>query len=58
MKRKQSIPITIARSGYYSIENAKKLIGYQPKYSTRETVEISIQSYIDKGVITIEYNKT
>lgn len=44
----------IARSGHYSIKNAKKLIGYQPKYSTRETVEISIQSYIDRGIITIE----
>lgn len=44
----------IARSGYYSIENAKKLIGYQPKYSVRETVEISVQSYIDRGIINIK----
>ncbi|WMC92582.1 NAD-dependent epimerase/dehydratase family protein [Kineothrix sp. MB12-C1] len=44
----------IARSGHYSIENAKRLIDYQPQYSTRETVEISIQSYIDRGIITKE----
>lgn len=44
----------IARSGQYSLENAKRLINYQPKYSTREVVEASIQSYIDRGVITID----
>lgn len=43
----------IARSGHHSIENAKRLIGYQPRYSTRETVESSVQSYIDRGVITV-----
>lgn len=44
----------IARSGHYSIENAKNLVGYQPKYSARETVEISVQSYIDRGVISVK----
>lgn len=43
----------IARSGHYSIENARRLIGYQPKYTTRETIEMSIQSYIDQGVIHV-----
>jgi len=43
----------IARSGHYSIENAKKLIDYYPKYSTRETVEIAVQSYIDRGIIKV-----
>ncbi|PKG22679.1 NAD-dependent epimerase/dehydratase family protein [Niallia nealsonii] len=43
----------IARSGYYTIENAKKLIGYQPKYSTQETVEISIQSYIERNIVSV-----
>jgi len=41
----------IARSGYYSIENAKQLIGYTPKYSALEVVETSIQGYIDRKVI-------
>lgn len=43
----------IARSGSYSIENAKKLIDYRPKFTTRETVEIAVQSYIDRGVISV-----
>lgn len=43
----------IARSGHFSIENAKALIGYRPKYTTRETVEMSIQSYIDRGIIHV-----
>lgn len=43
----------IARSGYYSIENAKRLLGYQPGYSTLKTVEVSIQSYLDRGVIMV-----
>ncbi|SIQ92746.1 NAD-dependent epimerase/dehydratase family protein [Halanaerobium kushneri] len=44
----------LARSGFFSIENAKQLIDYQPQYSTRETVEISIKSYLERDVINIE----
>ena len=44
----------IARSGSYSIENAKRLIGYKPRYSAAQVVEASIQSYIDRGVITVK----
>lgn len=43
----------IARSGYYSIENANRLIGYRPKYSALEVVEASIQSYVDRKVTTV-----
>lgn len=43
----------IARSGKYSIENAKRLLDYQPQYTTQGTVIEAIQSYIDRGVITI-----
>jgi nucleoside-diphosphate-sugar epimerase len=43
----------IARSGFFSIENAQKLIDYQPQYSTRETVELSIKSYLEREVIEI-----
>lgn len=43
----------IARSGHYSLENAKRLINYQPKYSTLEVVEASIQSYVDRDVIKV-----
>lgn len=41
----------LARSGSYSIENAKKLINYHPKYTTWETAEQGIQSYVDRGLI-------
>ncbi|GGP10589.1 NAD-dependent epimerase/dehydratase family protein [Oceanobacillus neutriphilus] len=44
----------IARSGQYSIDNAKKLIDYSPKYSTQEVVEESMKNYIERNVITIE----
>lgn len=44
----------IARSGYHSIENAERLIGYKPKYSTRETVEIAMESYIKRGILNKE----
>lgn len=43
----------IVRSGYYSIENAKQLLGYHPKYSIKETIETSIQSYLDRAVIQV-----
>ena len=43
----------IARSGKYSIENAKRLLGYQPQFTTQETVLEAIQSYIERGVIKL-----
>lgn len=43
----------IARSGKYSIENAKQLLGYQPEYTIQRTVVESIQSYIDRDVIRL-----
>ncbi len=44
----------LARSGHYSIENAQQLLHYAPKYSTLETIEIAIKSYIDRGIIKIK----
>lgn len=44
----------LARSGMYSIENAKQLIGYSPRYTSVQVVEASIQSYIDRGVISVD----
>lgn len=43
----------LARSGYYSIENAKRLLEYKPKYTALEVVEASIQSYLDRDVIKV-----
>ena len=41
----------IARSGQYSIENAKRLLEYAPKYTTLETVESAVASYVERGLI-------
>ncbi|NLR31556.1 NAD-dependent epimerase/dehydratase family protein [Levilactobacillus tujiorum] len=44
----------IARSGQYSIENAQKLIGYHPQYSVEETIELSVQGAVNRGVIRVD----
>lgn len=44
----------IARSGYYSIANAKELIGYRPRYTATQVVEASLKSYVDRGVINLK----
>ncbi|MCC5894081.1 MAG: NAD-dependent epimerase/dehydratase family protein [Alkalibacterium sp.] len=44
----------LARSGYYSIENAKRLIEYKPRYTSVQVVEASVQSYIDRGVLAVK----
>ena len=44
----------IARSGKFSIENAKKLLDYAPKYATMEVIEDSINGYIERKVITVK----
>ena len=43
----------IARSGVFSIEKAKRLLEYQPKYSCVETIDLAVQSYIDRGLIKV-----
>lgn len=43
----------IARSGHYSIEKAQRLLEYSPKYTTLETVEEAMKSYLDRGVIKL-----
>lgn len=42
----------IARSGYFNIENAEKLINYEPKFTLRETIEEAVKSYISRGLVT------
>ncbi|WP_086444095.1 NAD-dependent epimerase/dehydratase family protein [Candidatus Enterococcus lemimoniae] len=44
----------IARSGKYSIENAKDRINYSPEYSTLEVIEESLKSYIDNEWISVK----
>ncbi|WEV44408.1 NAD-dependent epimerase/dehydratase family protein [Lactobacillus sp. ESL0684] len=43
----------IARSGQYSIKNARELLDYTPEFSVLDTIKLSIQSYLDRGVIVI-----
>lgn len=43
----------IARSGYYSIEKEQRLLGYQPKYTNVETIQLAVQSYVDRGLIQV-----
>ena len=41
----------IARSGVFSIEKAKKLLDYQPKYTCLDTIDLAVKSYVDRGLI-------
>lgn len=43
----------IARSGVFSIEKARRLLEYQPKYSCIETIDQAVKSYIDRKLITV-----
>lgn len=42
----------IARSGVFSIEKARRLLDYQPRYTCLETIDLAVKSYIDRGLIT------
>lgn len=44
----------IARSGHYSIENAERLLEYLPQYTTIETVEQAMASYVERGIIKVK----
>lgn len=41
----------IARSGNYSIANATNLLHYHPRHTILETINDSVHSYIERGVI-------
>ena len=43
----------IARSGVFSIEKARKLLGYQPKYTCLKTIDLTIKSCIERGLIKV-----
>lgn len=44
----------LARSGHFSIENANKLLDFQPRYTAVQVVETSIQSYIEREIVTVD----
>ena len=43
----------LARSGTFSIENAKERLEFSPKHTNVETIRIAVQSYVDRGLITV-----
>jgi nucleoside-diphosphate-sugar epimerase len=43
----------IARSGFFSVEKAERLLGYEPKYTCLETIDLAVRSYLDRGLIKI-----
>ncbi|MDD3337058.1 MAG: NAD-dependent epimerase/dehydratase family protein [Eubacteriales bacterium] len=43
----------IVRSGTFSLEKEKRLLEYKPKFTNIETIDLAVQSYIDKGLIKI-----
>ena len=43
----------LARSGQYSIENAQRLLNYAPQYSVLATIRSAVDSYRQRGVITV-----
>ncbi len=43
----------IARSGAFSIEKARRLLEYEPKYTCIETIDLAVRSYIDKKQIVV-----
>ncbi|SFC01953.1 Nucleoside-diphosphate-sugar epimerase [Alkalibacterium subtropicum] len=44
----------LARSGHFSMEKAKRLLEFQSRYTAVQVVEASMQSYIERGIVTIE----
>jgi nucleoside-diphosphate-sugar epimerase len=52
-KEAESTYYHIARSGFFSIESAKRLLEYSPKHTHIETIKIAVQSYIDRGLIKV-----
>ncbi|MDO4565088.1 MAG: NAD-dependent epimerase/dehydratase family protein [Clostridia bacterium] len=43
----------IVRSGVFSIEKARRLLEYEPKYTCIETINLAVKSYIDRGLIKV-----
>ena len=44
----------LARSGHFSIKNAKRLLEFQPRYTATQVVEASLQSYVERGIVTVD----
>ena len=44
----------IVRSGVFSIEKARRLLEYHPKYTCIETIDLAVRSYIERGLIKVK----
>ena len=42
----------ISHCNNYSCEKARRLLGYEPKYSGMDAVHEAVQSMIERGVVT------
>ncbi len=49
----KSTYLHLARSGHFSNEKARRLLGYRPRYTTTETVEAAVRSYAERGIVTL-----
>lgn len=43
----------LARSGTYSIEKERRLLGYEPKYGCLETIDLAVRSFVERGLIKV-----
>jgi len=43
----------IVRSGAFSIEKARRLLEYSPKYTCTETIDLAVKSYIERGLVKV-----
>ena len=48
----QATYLHLARSGHFSNEKAR-LLGHRPRYTTAETVEAAVRSYVERGIVTL-----
>ena len=49
----KSTYLHLARSGHFSNEKARRLLGYRPRYTTTETVEAAVRSYVERGIVVL-----
>ena len=49
----QATYLHLARSGHFSNEKARRLLCYRPRYTTTETVEAAVRSYVERGIVTL-----
>lgn len=43
----------LSRSQVFSVDKARRLLGYEPRYSVADTVRESVQHLIDDGTVSV-----